>query len=355
MSETMYDCYLSQFACMKKVLENKESILKGFSDFYMSKKPERVYLIGSGTSYNACAAAASFMEELLGLEVTVLAPTCIKKIYGQNVLAIAVSQGGRSTNTVSAVEALHSQNCPVVTLTDPAETPVGQAGDFPVLLAADDEKVGPKTRGYMVTVLTLYLMALEAALKTGHVSEDDYSKYIASLESMAQQGEEWIELCQKFYDANAEDLKKATHYLFAGKDIRGKVAQEAALKVLETLCFAANGYEYEEFLHGPACCTDEALALFLYLSNDEDQARMIKTAKIIGQASANTYIVSHDAAVTGDNILYLPGSEEAYLSPFSDILFAQLISAKLTEEMGRERHAAVKNIFQDMGTKVPQA
>lgn len=33
------------------------------------------------------------------------------------------------------------------------------------------------------------------------------------------------------------------------------------------------------------------------------------------------------------------------------ILFGQLISAKLTEDMARTRHPGVKNIFSDMGTK----
>lgn len=355
MSESMYDCYLSQFQCMKKALANRENILKGFSDFYLSAAPDRIYLIGSGTSYNACIASAAFMEELLGLEVTVSAPTCIGKLYGSKALAIVVSQGGRSTNTVSAVEAIRRQNCPVITLTDPIDTPVGKAGDFPVPLLADMELVGPKTRGYAVTVLMLYLMALQAALAAKNISEEAFSDYLACLENMTRQGEDWLSRCQMFYEENKEDLKSATHYMFAGKGIRGKVAQEAALKVLETLCFAANGYEYEEFLHGPACCTDETFALFLYLENDKDQTRMLQTAEIIRQASKNCYIVSHDPAVTGEKILYLPGSGKPYLSPFSDILFAQLISAQLTAEMGRTRHPAVKNIFQDMGTKVPQS
>ena len=94
-------------------------------------------------------------------------------------------------------------------------------------------------------------------------------------------------------------------------------------------------------------------ALFLYLTNDEDQKRIIQTAEIIRKASVNCYIISHDRSVLGEKILFLPDSEEYYLSPFSDILFAQLISARLTEDMGRTRHPAVKNIFQDMGTKIP--
>lgn len=354
MTETMYDCYFSQFECMKKILSDRDKIFAGFSDFYKMIHPDRIYLIGSGTSNNACNAASAFLEEVLGMEVTVLAPSRADKLYGERPLVILVSQGGRSTNTVSAVHRMQSQGIKVVTLTDPKETPVGASADFPVLLAANQELIGPKTRGYAATVLSLYLLALEAGLAAGSISAKQYEDYSDSLLKMTEQGNDWFERCEKFYHENKEDLKTATHYMFAGKGTRGHVAKEAALKVLETLCFAANGYEFEEFLHGPACCTDESFALFLYLSDDEDQARMLKAAEIVRRATKNSYVISHDPRVEGTKALYLPGSEKPYLSPFSDVLFAQLISAVLTEEMGRSRHPAIRNIFQEMGTKIPQ-
>lgn len=354
MSESMYDCYLSQFECMKKIMENRTDILTGFAEIYKEADPDRLYLVGSGTSYHACCAAAYFLEELLEKEVSVVAPTCAEHIYGKKPFIIAVSQGGRSTNTVAAVKNMRRMGHPVVTLTDPADTPVGKAGSLPLLLPANMELVGPKTRGYTATVLTLYLMALDAAKITGKISEAHFAAYMRALENMTEQGEEWFGRCQIFYDRNREDLKAATHYLFAGKGVRGKVAQEDALKILETLCFPANGYEYEEFLHGPACSTDEGLAVFLYLSHDKDDARMQRTVDIIGGASKNCYMISHTASMEGDKVLYLPGSEAEYISPFSDILMGQLIAARLPEEIGRERHPAIKNIFQDMGTKIPQ-
>lgn len=355
MSESMYDCYLSQFRCMKKIMEDRTELLTGFAEFYKRHNPDRIYLIGSGTSYHACSAAAFFMEELLGKEVTVLAPTCAEHIYGRRPFLIAVSQGGRSTNTIRTVEKMRAMGYPVATLTDPADTPLGKAGSFSVPLAADMELVGPKTRGYTATVLTLYLMALEAAGISDSISQSRIKGYILSLQKMTQTGEDWIERCQAFYENNREDLKTATHYLFGGKGVRGAVAKEDALKILETLCYPANGYEYEELLHGPACCTDEKLALFLYLSDDKDAERMRRTIDIVRGASKNCYMISHDPSLEGDKILYLPESMEDYLSPFSDILMGQLIAAKLTEELGRERHPAVKNIFQDMGTKTKQS
>jgi glucoselysine-6-phosphate deglycase len=349
----MHDCYLSQFDCMKRILEGKGSLLDGFSDFYRSIDPDRVYLMGSGTSYNACSAAAPFMEKCLGTEVLAVAPTCVGNIYGKRPLVIAVSQSGRSTNTVGALGKMRESGVAAVTLTDPIDTPVGKAGDFSLSLDAGQELVGPKTRGYMATVLTLCLAALEAGLMGGGIDKAFHDGAVAALSETAARGGEYFAACQKFYDANLEDLKKARHFLFVGKGVAARVAQEDALKVLETLCYPSSGYEYEEFLHGPACCTDEGLALFLFLAGDGDRERMLQTANIIREATPNCYIVSHDPEIRGEKILYLATPDPCACSPFTDILFGQLISARLTEELGRARHPAVKDIFARMNTKIP--
>lgn len=331
-------------------------MLRGFAAYYRSVAPDRVYLVGSGTSYNACAAAAPFLEQVLHVAVTAAAPTCLDRLYGQKPLLIAVSQGGRSTNTVAFIDRMRQAGVPAVTLTDPVDTPVGKTGSFAVPLMARDEQIGPKTRGYMATELTLYLLGLDAALDKGTIDRAFCEAYLAHYEETARRGEEYLAACQRFYDAHLADLKTARNYLFVGKSVSAQVAAEDALKVLETLCYPSIGYEFEEFLHGPACCTDESLALFLFLflPPDEDVDRIRQAAGIIGEATSNCYTISHDASVTGDKVLCLPTPDPVYLSPFTDVLFGQLLSAVLTGALGRQRHPAVKDIFTRMGAKVPK-
>lgn len=352
MPETMLDCYLSQSDCLNSILKKKNDILAGFPEFYRSCNPDRIYLIGSGTSHNACDAARAAMEKWLRVEVTSLAPTAVKTLHGDRPLAIAVSQGGRSTNTVAQVRALKAGGIPVVTMTDPVDTPVGREGSFALSLEAMNELIGPKTRGYTATVLELYLLALETARCLDKVTAKEYDACLHILEDTVSRFPAYYAACQEFYIRYGQQLRHATHYAFAGKATAGCVAREAALKVIETLCFPAAGYEYEEFLHGPGCCADEHFCLFLFLSEDEDRSRMFRTADIIGGASDNCYLISHRENETGDRILCLPCSDPELCAPFTDILFAQLISAQLTMDMGRKRHPAVQDIFSKMGTKV---
>jgi glucoselysine-6-phosphate deglycase len=281
------------------------------------------------------------VESVTGLEVTVTTPTSLGRAYGKP-LAVAVSQSGRSSNTMAAVEKLKGQGIPVATLTDPAETPVGRAGDLSLHLSAGNEQIGPKTRGFAATVFTLYLMALEIA------GEAD----VTPLNEIIGNKKTYFESCENFLNAHMESIKKARHFMFAGKGASRKAAAEAALKVMETLCCPAAGYEFEEFLHGPAFCANGHTAFFLFLPCDGDKARVLQTAALLRRVTDNVYVVSHVPQVRGDGILYLPCPNPPLLSPVSDVLLAQLISSKLPDMLGRARHPAVLNIAKEMATKL---
>lgn len=212
MKETMHDCYRSQFSCMKHILANKDALLQEFVKFFAAVQPDRIYLLGSGTSFTACSAAAPYMEQWLRMEITPIIPSSPGTLYGERPLVIAVSQSGRSTNTISAIEAMKRSGAVVVTLTDPKDTPVADAGSLAVHLAAEQETVGPRTRGYAASVFTLYLMALETALALKKIDTQTYDREIRRHREMLDSGEACYDACQAFYDEHLEDLKKARKY-----------------------------------------------------------------------------------------------------------------------------------------------
>lgn len=350
--QSMYEYYLSQPEYMARIMNDRSRLLAGFAKFYAGKRPDRVYLVGSGTSLNACEASREYMEHILGVEVSVFAPSAPPVIHGGKPLVIMVSQSGKSTNSLAFLQGARERGLPVATFTAGVDVPVAMIADCAVDLGVGNETAGPKTRGYTCSVLCLYLAALEAARESGRLASTACGEELALLQETIDCAEENLKRCDSFYRRHLETLKGAAHYLFVGKGCAAAVAKEAALKVLETLCFPAAGYEFEEYLHGPACCTEERTALFLFLSGDGDAARMEKLAGITAKASKNSYIIDRVSGLGGENVLRLRSAKSKYMSPFVDIYFAQLISARLTQELGRSRHEAVREIFADMDTKV---
>jgi glucoselysine-6-phosphate deglycase len=352
MAEKMYEYYRSQPACMSQILVDREARVGAFGAFYAEKRPDRIYLLGTGSSLNACRAAQDYVEHILQVEVSVTTPNGRPDIRGERPLVVAVSQGGKSTNTIACLRQVREKGHAIASFTAGLDVPVAAMADCAIDIGVGDETVGPKTRGYTGTVLCLYLAAIQAGVASKVLAGEACTRELGLLRETIGYGEENLERCDRFYRRHLAALKTATHYLFVGKGCAAAVGAEDALKVLETLCYPSAGYEFEEYLHGPACCTSQDTALFLFLPGDDDDQRMQKLAGITLKATENCYIIDRTSRLQGDKVLGLRAGDSKYLSPFVDIYFGQLISALLTQELGRFRHKAVREIFADMDTKV---
>jgi glucoselysine-6-phosphate deglycase len=348
----MYRYCRSQASCLRDLLARRKEIAGGFGCFCSAMKPDRVYLVGSGSSLNACKSARRYMEKALEIEVTAFAPSDPPPLRGTNPLVLIVSQSGRSTNTAAYTRSLRERGYKVASFTAGLDVPVAKTADFAVDISVGDETVGPKTRGYTGTVLCLYLAALEASLARNSIDQTVYDHKIELLAETIGYSEENLDACEAFYREHMDDLRTARHYLFVGKGTAGAVGEECALKVLETLCFPSAGYEFEEYLHGPACCTSPQTALFLFNSGDGDTPRMLKMADVTSQASVNSYVVDRTGKLRGERVLSLKTADCPYMSPFADIFLAQIISALLTQELAIVRHPAVRTVFAAMDTKI---
>lgn len=350
MTPTMYDYYRSQPQFMKRILDKRKELFGGFAEFYEKTAPDRVYVYGSGTSFHAGNSAGEFMEMILGAEVSVLAPSQAVSLHGQRPLIIAVSQSGRSTNTLSAISYMREKGAKIASLTGWPRSPVGMAADCSVTLDIEDELVSPKTKGYTATALSLYLMALEAGLLTRAISILEYDRWIRDITASVEASEENQEALRVFYEKHVETLARAKSYLFVGKGVCANVAGEAALKVLETIYCPAVAYEFEEYLHGPIYYMNKDMALFMIVPEDEDKERMIRFCEMVSEVSPNVYLITYDMGLKGANIVnFKDGSY--FMTPFSAAFPGQLVSALMPGKLGIVEHPIVRRLFDAMAIK----
>ena len=96
--KAMMTYILEQPAMFGKMLADRAGIAAPFAEALQKAQPDRLILVASGTSRNAAAAAAPFMEWALDLPVDVTAPSGLGRIVGKRPFLIFVSQGGNSSN-----------------------------------------------------------------------------------------------------------------------------------------------------------------------------------------------------------------------------------------------------------------
>lgn len=325
----MYDIryYIDEQAeALRHILSSRKACTADFVNMTLENQPDRLYLVGSGTSCNAAMCAAPFMETVLGVEVTACAPSQVPVIRGSNPLIVFISQGGTSTNILRAIEQLRGYR--TLALTGREVCRVNDVCDRHVMLDCGPEVVGPKTKGYTCTILTLYLMAMEAALAAGKLSEEAYGEKIAALETCFDSMPQQVAKAETFVDENAAWLTAAPHYVIVGKGQAALVANECVIKLVETMLTTASAYEFEEFLHGPVSLINGELGGIYLLppEGDEDRARMMAVAKYHAEKSGRVLVIDPEDAGGA----HTPW----YTHVFTCVLPCQMMAAKLPDVMG---------------------
>lgn len=229
----------------------------------LQQKPERLILLGTGSSMNALIAAAPALEEATGATLSFKEPEAFlrypPRADGSSALVLAVSQSGRSTTTVEAVRLALKRGLPTVAVVGDPGSPLEQTGAEIVLMPIGEEKAGPKTKGYTASVLTL----LAIAAKLGGASID-----LAGLENDIATAVTQADAAAR---AVVEKVGVPDYIQVIGQFGHVGSAIEGALKIAEITGIPTSGLDIEEALHGHAYGTN-AGSLLMLIARDAQEA-----------------------------------------------------------------------------------
>ena len=356
----MYDMryYIDrQPLAMREALSRRDEVSGLFAGLWRSSGADRLYLVGSGTSGNAARAAAPFIQSTLDTEVTAVSPTSLPEILKGKPFFLFISQGGQSTNTVRAIERFGAW--PHLALTGEEVCRINTLSPHTVLTCGHEE-AGPKTMGYVSTILTLYLMALEAGRQAGSVADGAVSAYLDKLSRTAERMEANIALAWEWVGEEQTALAAAENWAAAGAGVGQAIAREAALKLMETLLRPAMDFEFEEYLHGPTMMLNAAMGGMYLLPPDAspDRPRMEALAEIHRRFGSPVVTVrAGESASRLGSSLTMAAEEDEFLMPFWQILPSQVMGASLPALLGTEGEgrAVFRAIDEAVGVKCKTA
>jgi glucoselysine-6-phosphate deglycase len=235
-------------------------------------RPERLILVGTGSSMNALVAAATALEQATGALVTFKEPEAFLRLppraAGSPALVIAVSQSGRSTSTVEAVRLSVKLGLPTLVVVGEDGSPIAETGADIVLMPIGEELAGPKTKGYTASVLSL----LAIAAKLGGAPLDT-STLTEALTKALSQSDVAAQLLLQTYGI-------PDYIQVAGQHGHVGSALEASLKIAEITGVPTAGFDIEEALHGHVYGTTDR-SLVLVIARDATEA---KVAENLGRA-----------------------------------------------------------------------
>src|SRR5215475_3223118 len=116
----------------------------------LAARPERILLLGTGSSMNALLAGAEALEALTGATVLAKEPEAFLRLPPRPVagrtLVLAASQSGMSTASVEAVRLSVARGFPTLVITGDGKSKIAEAGADVLVMPIGSETVGPKTK-----------------------------------------------------------------------------------------------------------------------------------------------------------------------------------------------------------------
>ena len=263
----------------KEYTEALRGVINDFNDI------EEIFLIASGSSFNASTAAVSFMEEVSGKPVSAFLPNTFarKSVLNKKGLYIFVSQTGTSSLVKEQIIKVKKIGCPCIAVTDDENSAIAKEADVNISIRVGGEEYGYRTVGFSATLLMLQLIGLRIGLETEKLSEEEFENYIKDARKAVSNIPTVIEDTLVWFDRNKEDLKSLRSLMYYGGGELYGIAVEGALKLMETpRLYLSVGYEAEDGIHGPcyAFGKDDAVVFLNDGEKDVDYATsMVRFSK----------------------------------------------------------------------------
>lgn len=269
--ETMLDYINEEEATLQNILANFS--LKKVSGF---EKIDNLLILATGSSYNACLAAKVTLEKFADIAITIEEPYNFNhygRISNSVDAVLAVSQSGKSASTIDAVAKLKKEGLFTLALTSDVTSPIATVVDEVIDLEMGIEKVGFVTKGYVATVLQLFLLGLTIGHNKQTLTQTQLDYYQDQLKKVITAIPETIEKTNNFFTVHEAVFKLGTRFIAIGYGPNWGTAKEFETKFTETVRKPSQGFELEAYMHGPYLEANSEHTLFFIETNSSNEAR----------------------------------------------------------------------------------
>jgi glucosamine--fructose-6-phosphate aminotransferase (isomerizing) len=216
---------------------------------------DRIFLVGSGSSYHACLIGSTFWARLAGKLAVPVLPHQLIEQYGPALrpgdVALYVSQSGETKDVLNAINFATPKGVVPLGLVNVLGSTMTRKVEIYLPLACGWEISVPATKTYTNQVIAL--IALAAAVGGQPVEELDAAPV-------------WIERAIAKTDgpmaALAQQFVGCDRLFILGYGLGHGVAREGALKCKEVTGLPCEGMFSSEFKHGPLAMVEEDTPVF---------------------------------------------------------------------------------------------
>jgi glucosamine--fructose-6-phosphate aminotransferase (isomerizing) len=301
------------------------------------RRPRSVMFVGRGTSDHAALYGAYLTEIRLGLPVASASPSAIT-LYGArpdftDTLVIGVSQSGGSPDLTGVLRVARETGGLTVAVTNNPGSPLAQAAELVVDVAAGHERAVAATKSYTAELLALLLLIEGVRAGDGRLPPAERAA-LDRLPGLAEQA-----LADPTPDALAQRYRFASRLVTTGRGYAYPTAREAALKLMETSYLPALAFSGADLLHGPLAMTDPDVPVLAVVGDGPGGRSMREVVDRLAERRADVVTIGAADVPGAAGRLPVPAVADERHSALLDILPLQRLALALALARGADPDA----------------
>jgi len=329
---------LEQPAAARRQLASSTEAIDGLARRLRDQPADSVVIAARGTSDHAAIYGQYVLGALNRLPVALAAPS-ILSLYGVEprfgrALVIGISQSGSSPDVVGIVAAGRRQGVPTLVITNEPSSPLADAAEFVIELAAGPERAVAATKTYTTSLLALARVSIALGGRADAAgSQADLAAVPDAIEAALAVEPEVA--------AIAAEEAAADRCLVLGRGYEYATAREWALKLKELAQVFADPYSAADFMHGPIALVQAGVPVLAIVPDGPTAAGLADVLDRLGELVADSIVLSDSASLRslGRRSIALPAGIPEWLRPIVSIVPAQLFAYHLTLARGLDPEA----------------
>jgi glucosamine--fructose-6-phosphate aminotransferase (isomerizing) len=236
-------------------------------------KGRAIFLLGAGTSYNACLAASYLFSHLARLpSFPVVASEFIPNYggsLGADTVVLAVSQSGETADVLNALEFARMRACTILGLTNTVGSTLTRISRAYILQNSGPEIGVAATKTFTSQVLVLAQVALRLSRLRGKIAQYEMDEFKEHLIRIPKLIEEVLMTTGPSIKGLAERLNDSKAIFVLGRGISTSTAFEGRLKMMELSYVPVIAYPAGESKHGPISVVENGTPVIFVIPPDE--------------------------------------------------------------------------------------
>lgn len=274
-------------AVVARQLEANADAVNKLARQLRATRPRGVVTYARGSSDHAATFAKYAIETQLGVLTCSAAPSIVS-VYRSSpdvsgMLALAISQSGRSPDILAAMAAARTSGALTLALVNAEDSPLAEVCDVTLPLRAGEERSVAATKSYIASLAAI--LQLVAA----------WSENQPLAEALVSAPKHLDEAWRNDWSPLVDGLVGVRGLYVIGRGAGLGAAQEAALKFKETCGIHAEAFSAAELRHGPLALVGSDFPLLVLRQSDESGEGTDELVRNIVDRGAPVFIAGGNA------------------------------------------------------------